>query len=85
MSEISVFVQKKDSNKFLDSLFNEFDSEIISLVGENQLVLNAHEEGMEKIYDVIAKSVFEKSKNEKQKTKNIYYVVITAKNIVKSA
>lgn len=59
MSEISVFVQKKDSNKFLESLFNEFDSEIISLVGENQLVLNAHEEGMEKIYDVIAKSVFE--------------------------
>lgn len=59
MSEISVFVQKNDKNKFFYNLFNEFDSEIVSSVGENQIVLTTHEENVEKVYDVIVKNIFE--------------------------
>lgn len=59
MAEISVFVQKKDNNNFLNNLFNDIDHEIISEVDDSKIVLSTTDTSIEEIYNVLVKNIFE--------------------------
>jgi len=59
VAEISVFVQNKNNNNFINNLFNDINHEIISSVDDYKVVLNASDESIDKIYDVLVKNIFE--------------------------
>ena len=59
MAEISVFVQNKNNNNFINNLFNDINHEIISSADDYKVVLNASDESIDEIYDVLVRNIFE--------------------------